>query len=122
MTPKMGIENFKAVFLVVLAMINIGDKMGHKNNWAERMSVLFGLIPTLMTLGTINWSEVFPEFKDIDADERLILVDLTKENLDLEDDNIENAVEKAISMTNRLVGMVVEIIDFVKSIRSLFKK
>lgn len=119
---KVGIKNFKALFVVILSMVNIGDKMGHKNNWGERMSLMFGILPMFMSLGGIEWGQVFPEAQDIDTEERQELVDLTLSTLDLEDDALEDTVEKAIVMTNRVFGMVNEIIDFVKSIRSIFKK
>lgn len=118
----MGIENFKKLYIIVLKLVNTGDKMGHKNNWGDRMSILFGLFPMLMNLSSIKWGEIGPEMKDFDESERIEIVQVTIDELDLQDDNIEEAVEKSISMTNKIVGMVNEVIELVNSIKKLFKK
>lgn len=119
---KMGIENFKKLYVIILKLVNTGDKMGHKNNWGDRMSVLFGIFPMLMTLSSIKWNQVLPEAKDLDEAERGELVEVTKEELDLEDDKLEEAVEKAIAMTHETVSMVGKIIAFIKDVKALFKK
>lgn len=116
---KMGIDNVKKLFTIVLKFVNAGDKMGHKNNWGDRMSLLFGFFPILMGLSSIKWNEIGPEFKDIDQAEQLELITLTKETFDLVDDELEEVVETALEMVNEIIGMVLKTISFVKRVKSI---
>lgn len=116
-----GISNFLPLVLVVIHAINTGDKMGHENNWPNRITHLIGFFPRLMGLASIKWDEISPEFKDLDAEERKTVLEEVKKEFDIIDDKLEFLVEDAFSMTSKVVNTVVEAIAYVKKTKEYFK-
>ena len=122
MGNKFGIENLKKLLTVFFKFVNVGDKMGHENNWGSRMSHLFGFFPTLMTLGSIEWSLLDDEIKDVDDSERLGLTSWAKQEFDIIDDKLELLIEEGLDFAAYVGGAVVRIKAFIAKVKDYFKK
>ena len=119
---KFGIENLKLLLAFIFAFVKIGDKMGHENNWASRMSHLFGFLPALMTLGAIKWDQLDDEVKDIDDLEKAELVVWSKQKFDIIDDKLEVLIEDGLEFAAFIGGIVSKTKIFISKIKAYFKK
>lgn len=103
-----GIENLK---IAVVAVINLGEKIEKnladdgKISLAEALSVgagSFGDVIRLIKSG----NAIKQEFIDLDDQERIELVDLVKEELDLNNDKVEIIIEKAVELLVNLEDLI----------------
>ena len=78
----------------------------------------FNLTDELMAFQAINWSEVIPELKDIDADEKRELQKIASEKFDLRNDNIEFIIEEAVSILLSAGYLVKRCIELKKQMSS----
>lgn len=122
MENKFGIENLKRLLAVFCSFVMMGDKMGHENNWSSRMTHLFGFFPSLMDLGSIKWSELDDEVKDVSEDEKSELMLHLKEKFDLVDDKLESLVEEGLDFAAYVGGVVTKAIDYINKVKDYFKK
>jgi len=118
---KFGIENLKLLIGVILSFITIGDKMGHENNWTSRWAHLVGFLPSLMSLGSINWSLLDDEVKDIDDSEKEEIRLFVNEKFDILDDKLEETIEEALAIAAQVGSFVKVVSEFVKKIKAFFK-
>jgi len=112
MKEKLGIENLK---IAIVAAIRLGEKI-EKNyvddgeiSLSEALGIgasSFGDVLKVIKLG----SEIKNEFNDLDNEEKLQLANLVKEELDLQNDKVENIIEKALDF---LLGLN----DLIESIK-----
>ena len=119
---KFGIENLKALMIVILAFVNVGDKMGHENNWASRMTHLFGFFPHLLSLGSIKWEDLDEEIKDVDDVEKAELLQTMKEKFDIIDDKLEEVVEEGLEIAANIGGFVKTVKSFIEKVKTFFNK
>ena len=98
MDEKLGIDNLK---VAIVAVINLAERIetkfadDGKISLAEALSVgagSFGDVVRVVKSGKL----IKAEFTDLDDEEKAELFELIKSELDLENDKIENIVEKAI--------------------------
>lgn len=113
----MGIENLLALLYVVLSFINVGDTMGHKSSWSERLTVLMGFFPTMLKLSSIEWSSLSGELDDIDDDEQVKIKEYVIENFDIVDDQLESVIERALVMISDLVGFYKTVKSYVDDVK-----
>lgn len=113
----MGIENLLALLYVVLSFINVGDAMGHKSSWPERLTLLMGFFPTLLKLSSIEWSSLSGELDDIDDDEQVKIKEYVIENFDIVDDQLESVIERALVMISDLVGFYKTVKSYVDDVK-----
>ena len=104
----MGIDNLKKA---IVAVINLGEKIEKnlsddgKISLAEALGIgtsSFGDVVKIIKSG----HEIKDEFLDLDDQEREELIDIVKEELDLENDKIENIIEKSVEFLVQLEELI----------------
>ena len=93
---KFGMENLKKVSKIFFKLINVVDAAGHESTWSERMTQLMGILPTLLILGSVEWSLLDDEIKDIDDAERVEFTEYCKQEFDIIDEELEAFVESVL--------------------------
>lgn len=104
---RIGIDNLK---IALVAAINFGESIEKnlddgKITLAEALGIgagHFGDIVRVLKNGT----KIKAEFLDLDESERLELVELVKDELDLNNEHIEVIIEKAIEMLLSIEGLI----------------
>jgi hypothetical protein len=117
MDQKLGIENLKKVVKLIAALAGVGDKIGHDTS-VSRWGNLFELIGAVREIAGLQWSQVLPEIKDLDAVERAEIEKVFKDQFDLVDDKLEAAIEKGIAIAEKQVAVVQEASDLVKELKA----
>lgn len=102
---KLGIDNITKVVSIIAVLANVGDQFG-RDSGVTRWSHLVLLGPAIMTLQGINFSQVLPEIKDLDADERSKLTALFDSSLQLGNEHLEGVVEKGLGIVTDLVSII----------------
>ncbi len=121
-TPKLGISNILLLITVTMSFIMMGDKMGHENNWTSRMAHVFGFIPSLMKLSTVEWSQVGPEIKDVDPVEYEEIKAHLIEKFDIIDDKLEEMIEAILNLIADVGTFVMKIKKVIVTIKGYLKK
>lgn len=103
-----GISNLK---IALVAVINLGEKIEKgladdgKISLAEALSIgasSFGDVVRFIKSG----NAIKQEYTDLDDKERVELIDLVKEELDLENDKVEVIIEKAVELLVNLEDLI----------------
>lgn len=105
---KLGIENLK---IAVFSVINLAEKIEDKHSDDGKISLMEAL-----NVGTSSFTNVVKviksgkqlkaEFLDLDEFEKAELLELIKAELDLQNDKVENIVEKAIELLMNLEELI----------------
>src|SRR5690606_41545942 len=94
---KFGIENLKPLVSLGIELGNVADKMG-RSKGAARFGHLLMLTDEAMALGSVDFSKVKAEIKDLDESEKQQLKDHLKAKFDIVDDKLEVAIESGIDI------------------------
>lgn len=104
----LGIENLKKT---LIAAINLAERID--KNYADdgKISFIEVLGIGAASFGDIlrvikNGSEIKKEFLDLDDNEKAELIQLVKDELDLNNDKVEGIVEKALEFLVSLEGLI----------------
>jgi len=98
MEEKLGIENLSTA---IIAVINLAERIENKFEDDGKISLTEALGVGAASFGDVvrvvkSGSKIKDEFNDLDSEEKLDLFALIQSELDLNNDKIENIVEKAI--------------------------
>ena len=110
---KLGIEGLKAVVGFSLSLGETIELLVNKN-WTGAANKLM----ELFMRGKSAWEHkdvVWPQYKDIDQEEKTVLIEFVKSDFDLENDKAEEYVEKGLELAIKLS-------EVVKIIAGLFGK
>lgn len=105
---KLGIEKSSDA---VIALCKLGMKIESaleddgKISKSEAIGIAASSAISVIKTG-MNTSEIIKEYKDYDDEEREVLKQLVKKELDLIDDNLEEIIEKAISVSLSLDSLI----------------
>ena len=110
---KLGIENLK---VAIVAAINLGEKI--EKNLADDGKITlieafgigassFGDVVKVIRSG----NDILDEYNDLEDDEWTELVELVKDELDLENDRLEEIIEKAVEFLSQLDDLVSSLRD-----------
>jgi hypothetical protein len=101
----LGIENLKQVIVVAA---NLGKQIEVAVKGGLKLIDLLGFVDDFTAIGAVikNKEAIVAEFKDLDDAERAELLAYVKQNLDLENDGLEDKIEKSLTI-------LVDILDFV---------
>ncbi len=108
MTEKLGIENLK---IGIVAVINLGERIEKglnddgKITFAESLGIGTASFPDFIKV-VKNGRKIKDEFLDLDADEKIELVNFVKSELDLINDKVEEIIEKALDVIVSLDTMI----------------
>lgn len=97
---KLGIENLK---VAVIAVITLAEKIEDKNADDGKISLGEALSVGVGSFGDIvkvvkSGKQIKDEFIDLDLAEKEELLSLIKDELDLDNDKVEDIVEKAVEL------------------------
>ena len=113
---KLGIDNLKIVVKLIAILANVGDKMGHEKG-AARWAELLGLVTALGGITSLKWDQVVPEIKDLDDVERAALEQVFKDEFQLVDKSLEEAIEHGIVIAEKQVAVVQEAVALAKQLK-----
>ncbi len=114
---KIGTQNLKNAVLLLAALANAGDAIGHETGWKQRGAELLALIPLLKQASSIDFKKVMPELKDIDATERAELLKSFNEQFKIEDSKLEASIEKGLDAVADLIVSISKVYDFVGELK-----
>ena len=114
MNEQLGIENLK---VALVAAISLGEKIEGKLDdgkltGAEALSIAVGSFGSIVKV-VKSAKQIKAEYLDLDEQETKELGQLIKDELELENENIEVAIEKAIDFLYALD----EMIDAIKGVK-----
>lgn len=109
-----NVKNLVPLIEFLMELGNVLEKVVRDKNYGA----FFNLTDELMAFQAINWSEVIPELKDIDADEKRELQKIASEKFDLRNDNIEFIIEEAVSILLSAGYLVKRCIELKKQMSS----
>lgn len=113
---KLGTENLKKVLALVVEMGNVGDKMGHTNGAAKYLE-LANLFDELAALGSVDFKQIVPEFKDLDAVEKQEILAFAKDKLALVDKDLEAKIEECLGLVVDMASVIDRAITLVQSFK-----
>ena len=118
MAGNFGVDNLIKVANVILEGGNVIEKIiNEEGNGMAKAAHAMLLFDELMALPTVEFSKLDDEAKELDQEDKDKLNAHFKAKLDLEDDKIEDAIEKTFGMALKLEGVVREIVALVKSFK-----
>ena len=114
---KLPINDLKPLVALGVEMANVADKIGHTKG-PGKYAHLISLFDEVTALGAVNFKNVIPQAKDIDAEEMAELKTFIKEKFDIADDKLESVIEKALDIIQKQAEVVVDTIGLVKIIKA----
>lgn len=115
---KYGIKNVLPIVMLGVEMGNIADKMGRTKGMARYMHIT-SLFDEVMALGSVDFSQVKLELKDLDATERATIEKDIKDKFDIVDKNLEGVIEEAINIIESAVIVITRSVTMVGKIKAL---
>ena len=115
---SVGVENIIVVMEAAIAVgMDIADALEDgKFGWADTIGLAKN-IPDVVSAAKAA-KELPDELRDLDDEERDEIVAYFADKFDLDNDELEEKLERVFSVAVGLAGEVVEIIDLVKAFRS----
>ena len=105
------IEVTKKIVIALCGVSNIAvDASKDGFTWADAPA-LVGLFPVLSALNGVDFSKVLPEAKDLSPAEAVELAQVIKGAFNLQDDVLEETVEKYVSAAARAYALGRELYD-----------
>jgi hypothetical protein len=118
MAGQHGVDNLIKIADLVLEGGNVAEKMINEEGGSmAKAAHAMLLFDELMALPTVDFSKLDDEAKELDQEDKDKLNAHFKAKLDLEDDKIEESIEKVFGMALKLEGVVREVISLVKGFR-----
>lgn len=114
---KYGISNILPLIFLGVEMGNVADKMG-RTKGMKRYFYATELLDEAIEIRKVDFSQVRLEIADLDSSEREKIEIAIKEKFNIVDDNLENAIEKAISIVERQVFVITDSIDLYKELKA----
>jgi hypothetical protein len=96
--PKMGIEELKSVILLVLNSTELGFALADGVDFGDLPEGLAAVKAFGPGLAALKSGLVIPEIKDLDDVEKAELKMFVGEEFDIDEDTIEVAIEKVLSI------------------------
>lgn len=105
---SLGVINVKVVLTILITFLVDLFQVFRKGNWMQLVNTIFNLI----RFGNIVViaKDAFAEFKDIDATESREVVNHIKAELDLDNDEVEAAIESAIELIPEVYDLALEVL------------
>ena len=111
-----GIENLKKCFDVMIESGNVAGKVYEDGKiTVADVGHLMMVLDELTALGSVDFSLVPKEAKDIDAAEVAQLSEHLKTKFDIPQDQIEQKIEEGVGLLARLVKDSVDVYAYIKS-------
>ena len=108
MSEKLGIEKIKNA---LISSITLGEKIEKnlsddgKLSWAEALSIGVSSVGDIVKIAQ-SAKEIKAEFLDLDESEKQEIKEIISNELDLENDKLENIIEKAFDFLNALDSLI----------------
>jgi hypothetical protein len=112
-----GIENLKKILKVLAELANLGDDIGRDTS-SGRWAKLLNLVDIVRNFGTLDLSQVVPEFQDLTAEERKQLIAELKDELALGDKKLEMAIEEGLAVVEDFAEVLQRAVAVVKEARA----
>ena len=117
---QLGVENL-SIFLAYVVDLGIAGDVIFEDGQVSvgDVGALWDMGKHMLSLGHIDFAQVFPEFEDITAEEMGHLVNMMKERFDLPDDQLEAKVEVFMDIGARIYLAIKDAITAVNHVRGL---
>lgn len=116
---KYGIENVWKVLELVLEGGNVAGNIVAQDGdvkWYQRFLFPLGALgDEIIGMFNVKYSELLPEFADIDEQEKAVLLERARVKFDIPQDKVEEVVEAAFAIAFKLGDIVKECIALAKS-------
>ena len=106
----MGIEGLKAVLGLAFSLTELGEMIVNKQ-WNSLWGKVIELVPKAQDFWKYK-AELIPQYLDLDEEEKKVLIEWCKVDLDLENDKIEEYIEKGLELALHLSKVVQIVIGF----------
>lgn len=105
---KLGVENIKAVFTILITFLVDLFEVFTKGNWMQLANTIFNILRfgNIVVVAKDAWAE----FQDTSAEESREIVEHIKAELDLENDELESTIEAAISLIPEIYDLAMEVL------------
>lgn len=115
---KIGYDNLKKIWLMIIEIGNVADGFisDSASTWSK-ISSISDLFDELTGILSCDWNKVKSELNDLDAKERAELLKIAKEKFDIDDDQVEDRIERGLDLANELYTVVNKTIDYAKEWR-----
>lgn len=110
-------QNLMAVFMLACELGNVADYMGRTKGAAKYMK-LVDLFDEVAAVGSIDWKQVVPAFKALDAAGRMELFAAIKAKIDLPDDKVEAKIEEGLGLMVEAYSIIERSIAFAKALKA----
>lgn len=118
MAGEFGVDNLIKVSDLVLEAANVAEKISKEEGAGmAKAAHAMMLFDEIMALPSIEFSKLGKELNELDAEDKEKLNTHFKAKLDLQDDKVEEAVEKTFAMALKLEGVVREVIALAKEFK-----
>lgn len=114
---KLGIENVTKCVHLAVELGNVADKIG-RTKGAGKYGHLLLLMDEVTALGSVDFKQVMPEIKDLDAVEKATLLQSVKEKFDIVDDKLEAVIEEGLAILVDASALVQRSIDLSKQLKA----
>ncbi len=118
MAGQFGVDNLIKIGDLVLEGANVLEKMTkEEGSGVAKAAHAMLLFDELMAIPSVDFSKLDDELKELDAEDKEKLNSHFKAKLDLENDKVEESVEKVFSMALKLEGVIKEVISLVSGFK-----
>lgn len=118
MAGQFGVDNLIKVGDVIVEGGHVAEKMiNEEGSGMAKAAHMMLMFDELMALPTVDFSLLDDELKELDQADKDKLNAHFKEKLDLEDDEVEEKIEKVFAMALKLEGVVREVIGLVQEFK-----
>lgn len=117
MTEKYGIENLKKCIALGVEGGNVLDKVLHGSG-IGKWGALMDLLDEVVAMGSVDWSLLDDEWKDLSNAERDELKTFVAGKYDVVDNKAEAVVEKAFSLVLKLDALARDAVELVEELKS----
>ena len=98
---KLGIEQYKIIFGLIIELGNVGDQMGRKKGLSRYMT-LIDLVDELVEFKDFSVEKFKAESKDFGPEDLVELNTFLQEKFDIADDRLELVIEKCLSISSKI--------------------
>ena len=121
---KFGIENLCKVSKVVLTAGNItGLALADGKIDITDLGLTLQLLPSLLSLGGVDWKLIPAEVKDLSTEERAQYVEFLTKEFDIPQDKIEEIIESIFKALNRCATIILntkdEVIGVIADVKAI---
>jgi len=114
-----GTEQLKKVLDVLIEGGMVADRMlSESGGWLKRLSHLTAVADEVFALTGLDTAALKAEWGELDEGDRSSLVAHFKAKFDLPDDQVEAKVEAGLSLAAKAGELVLEVIDFSKTLKA----